>query len=158
MANAGKAEFRRRGAHMDDGAGGAQPFDHRIGMILDIVDEDERAMRRALALQPLRILDREANPFKWPRAFRSAGIDRFRRLRLVERFLEIAVGKTVDRRIDHFAAGDLRLDYIDGRDLAGPEQLQRVLSGQIAQIVIGHGQASVAQARAGRANVTQLRE
>ena len=140
MGDTGEAELRCRGAAKNDGAGFFQTLDLGIGMIINVAGENQRAMGGALALDPLGILDEQGNAFEGARLEAAFRVKLLCRFCLDEGFIEIAVGEAVYLFVQFPAARDLRFQQLNGRSLAGLEQLQKLRCRGIGQINIGHGQ------------------
>ena len=81
-----------------------------------------------------------------PEAFEGARLEAAFRVKLLcrfcldEGFIEIAVGEAVYLFVQFPGARDLRFQQLNGRSLAGLEQLQKLRCRSIGQINIGHGQ------------------
>ena len=142
LGDARQAEFRCRRPGEDVGAGHLQALDHRVGMIIDRILEDQRAMGGALAREPLGIFHRERNAVERCEPGAAPHVAGFGRLGLVHGLVEIAVGKAVDRRIDPLGPFNDRRHQFARTELAGPEQVQRRGCGEITQVVVAHGQGS----------------
>ncbi len=105
-----QAELRNRGAGENIGAGILQAFDHRVGMIVNRVLEDQRTVGGALAFNSLGVLHRQRNAIK-----RQGGVFRvtgFGAFGFSEGFFKIGIGEAVDLRVDGFGAGDEGLQAV----------------------------------------------
>ena len=122
IADARQGEFRRGGARMDDRPGPCKPLDHRVGMVVHMVLEDQRCLRGALALDALHILHRQRNALQRPCL--PAHIAVLGRLRRRQRLVEIGVAEGVDLRLDGLGPRDNGLYEFNRRKLPRPEELK----------------------------------
>ena len=89
-------------------------------MIVDIVLEDDRAMRRALAGHPLRILDGKRQAFQRAR-LAALGKPVFGLRGLLQGLVEIAIGKAIDLALDALGPRDHRLHQFERAKLSAAE-------------------------------------
>ena len=123
---------------MNDGAGIDQPFDGRIGVVGDIVLEDERAERAWPPLDRGILLDRDREPLQGAWTAVGPCIAILGPSRRAQRILKERAGERIDLRFHRLGPRDLGLKNVDRRERSRPEPLQCFASGQIAEVEIGH--------------------
>ncbi len=136
IAGAGKTELWRGRAGMEDRSGLFKPFDHWIGMIVDMILVDERALSPALALHPLDILHRDRKPLE--RARSSAHISGFGPFGRISGLVVIGFRVGIDRRIDLFRPRNQRLEILNRRQPAPAKPGQRFLRRNITEVGLSH--------------------
>ena len=97
-----------------------------IGMIVDIVGENQRAMGGALVFHALGILDQQGNAFQGAWLEAALRVELFGRLCLGEGFIKIAVGEAIYFVVQLLAARDQCFQQLNGRGFAGLEQFQEL--------------------------------
>ena len=92
---------------MHDRASALQSRDVRVGVIRHVIAKDQRAIAIAFAADRSIVLDRYRQAFQ--RACLAVCVPDRRLVRLLQRFVEVAIGKRIDRRLERLRAGYLCL-------------------------------------------------
>jgi hypothetical protein len=141
MGQRGAAEFRRRAAGVADGTGAQQPVDEDFALLGNIVLEDQRARGHALALEARLVLDHQRQALERARPGAALHVLGLGLAGLAQGLLVVGVGEGVNLGLDRLRARDLRLQQLDRRQLAAPEQLQGLGRREITELR-GHGSPS----------------